>query len=89
MRMTVTQGTAKILNDIPFSLAGKSGSPQILGKQKLNAIFSGFGPYEKPKLCATLLIEEVPYGSVASLPLFKKIMYIYYERFLENGRNSF
>jgi len=89
MRMTVTQGTAKILNDLPFSLAGKSGSPQVLGKQKLNAIFSGFGPYEKPQFCATLLIEEVPYGSVASLPLFKKIMYIYYEKFLENGRNSF
>ena len=89
MRMTVTQGTAKILNDLPFTLAGKSGSPQILGKQKLNAIFSGFGPYENPTLCATLIIEEVPYGSVVSLPLFKKIMYIYYEKFLENGRNSF
>lgn len=88
MRLTVTQGTAKILNDLPLKLAGKSGSPQILGKEKLNAIFTGFAPFEKPEITATILIEEVPYGSVASLPLFKNIMSLYYQLKI-NGRNSF
>ncbi|BCX15301.1 MAG: penicillin-binding protein 2 [Candidatus Parcubacteria bacterium] len=77
MRMTVTNGTAKTLNDLPVAIAGKSGTPEILGKQKLNAIFTGYFPYGKPAVVMTLLIEEVPLGSVATLPLYKELVKAY------------
>ncbi len=78
MRMTVTQGTAKILADLP--IAGKSGTPEIFGKKKLNAFFTGYAPYEKPEIVLVVFIEEVPIGSVATLPLYREIMEIYFSK---------
>jgi len=87
MRRTVTSGTAKILNDLPVEVAGKSGTPEIYGKKKLNAIFTGYFPYQKPEIVMTLLIEEVPIGSVATLPLYKELVKTYLE--LKYGGNTF
>lgn len=81
MRMTVTQGTAKILGDLP--VAGKSGTPEIMGKKKLNAIFTGYFPYKKPEAVMTLLIEDVPIGSVATLPLYRELVKLYLEMYGE------
>ncbi len=83
MRQTVTQGTAKILNTLPVKIAGKSGTPEIFGKKRLNAIFTGYFPYENPKIVMTLLIEDVPLGSVATLPLYRELVKAYLE--LENN----
>ncbi len=86
MRLTATQGTAKAyLNDLP--VAGKSGTPEIYGKKKLNAIFTGYLPYDKPEIVMTLLIEDVPLGSIATLPLYREIVKAYLE--LNYGRDSF
>ena len=80
MRMTVTSGTAKILKDLKIEVAGKSGTPQILGKKKLNAIFTGYAPYQNPEIVMTLFIEEVPEGSVATLPLYKSLIELYFNK---------
>jgi penicillin-binding protein 2 len=80
MRMTVTSGTAKILKDLKIEVAGKSGTPQILGKKKLNAIFTGYAPYQNPEIVMTLFIEEVPEGSVATLPLYKSLIELYFSK---------
>lgn len=77
MRLVVTQGTAKMLSDLPVEVAGKSGTPEIFGKKKLNAIFTGYFPYNNPKVVMTLLIEDVPIGSVATLPLYKDLVKAY------------
>jgi len=79
MRMTVTEGTAKILNDSPIPIAGKSGTPQILGKKKLNAFFTGYAPYPNPEIVLVVFIEEVPEGSVATLPLYKELIKLYFQ----------
>lgn len=88
MRMTITQGTAQMLKDFPISIAGKSGSPEILGKKKLNAFFTGYAPYEKPEIVLVVFVEEIPHGSVATLPLYKEIMRIYFQNH-PNHRNLF
>ncbi len=84
MRQTVTQGTAKILNDLPIDVAGKSGTPEIYGKKRLNAIFTGYFPYQDPQVVMTLLIENVPIGSVATLPLYRDLVLEYYNLNLKN-----
>lgn len=80
LRQTITDGTAKILNDLPIAVAGKSGTPEILGKRKLNAIFTGYAPYDNPELVLTILIEEVPLGAVATLPLYKEVVKAYFSQ---------
>lgn len=87
MRQTVSQGTAKILNTLPVKVAGKSGTPEIYGKRRLNAIFTGYFPYENPKIVMTLLIEDVALGSVATLPLYYDLVKTYLE--LNRNKNSF
>ncbi|MCL5257622.1 MAG: penicillin-binding transpeptidase domain-containing protein [Patescibacteria group bacterium] len=78
MRMTVTAGSATTLADAIVPIAGKSGTPQILNNSKLNAIFTGYAPYRKPKIEMTLLFEETPSGSGLSLPLYKELMNAYF-----------
>lgn len=86
MRLTATEGTAKAyLADLP--VAGKSGTPEIFGKRKLNAIFTGYLPYNKPEVVMTLLIEDVPIGSIATLPLYREIVKTYLQ--LKYGGNTF
>ena len=80
MRMVATDGSAKaFFGNFPISVAGKTGTPEILGKRKLNAIFSAYAPFENPEIVLTILIEEVPSGSVATLPLHKEILKTYFE----------
>jgi len=79
MRMTVTQGTAKSLSDLDIEVAGKSGTPQVFGKNKLNAIFTGYAPYNQPEIVLTLLFENVPSGSGITLPLYRDIVKLYFE----------
>lgn len=85
MRMTAMVGTAKAyLSDLP--VAGKSGTPEVFGKKKLNAIFTGYFPYQNPKAVMTLIIEDVSIGSVASLPLYRELVKLYFETY---GGNTF
>lgn len=88
MRMTVTQGTAKQLNYAIVSIAGKSGTPEILGKKKLNAFFTGYAPYENPEIVMTLFIEEVPIGSIATLPLYRDLINLYFENKYKKNNND-
>lgn len=79
MRLTITQGTAKILNELAVAVAGKSGTPQVFGKRKLNAIFTGYAPYSQPEIVLTLLFEDTPSGSGLTLPLYRDLIQLYFD----------
>lgn len=81
MRMTVTEGTGVMLNDLPVSVAGKSGTVQVQGFQKLNAIFTGYAPYHNPEIVLTILIEDVPVGALSVLPVYREILQEYFEQY--------
>ena len=78
MRMTVTEGTGVLLSDLPVAVAGKSGSAQISGTERLNAIFTSFFPYNNPRIVLTVLVENVKEGSVVAIPIVKEIIKRYY-----------
>jgi len=81
MKKTVTSplGTAYTLNDLPFSVGGKSGSAQTFGNTKINALFFSFAPAENPKISLLVLIEDVPEGSLNAIPVAKDILLWYYK----------
>lgn len=81
MRQVVTEGTATLLNDLPFEVAGKSGSPKLvsMGKEKYNALFAAYAPYDDPQIVLLILIEQPPQGSIATLPVVYDVLSWYWE----------
>ncbi len=61
MRMTVTNGTALILNTPEINLAVKSGSAEIdAGKKYVNSWLSGYWPYDNPHYAFSIVMEQGP-----------------------------
>ena len=55
--------------------AGKTGSAEMgNGKETVNAWFSGFAPYDKPRYVVTVLVEEGISGGVTAAPVFREIV---------------
>ncbi len=90
MRFTVTspQGTAYQLNDLPFPVAGKTGSAQINNNQSENAFFVGYAPYDDPKITILVLVEHSKEGSLNTIPIVKDVLNWYYAHRLSQTASS-
>ena len=87
MRKVITLGSGQLMKTIPFEVAGKTGSAQIQGNTKTNAIFAGFAPYTNPEVLILVLLEEPPEGSVVTIPLVDEVLRFYYNnRFLKKPK---
>lgn len=87
MRKVVTMGSGQLMKTIPFEVAGKTGSAQIQGNTKTNAIFAGIAPYKDPEVLILVLLEEPPEGSVVTIPLVDEVLRFYYNnRFLKKPK---
>ncbi|MST04360.1 MAG: hypothetical protein EXS49_02235 [Candidatus Pacebacteria bacterium] len=81
MRRGVTEsyGSSYILNDLPMEVAGKTGTPQTNNKKKINAFFTGFGPFNDPEIVVLVFIENAREGSLNALPVAHDVFEWYYE----------
>ncbi len=77
MRATVLKGSARSLQSLPVSAAGKTGTAQV-GADRFHAWFTGFAPYNKPKIVLTILIENGGEGSSVSVPVFRQVINWYF-----------
>jgi len=73
MRQTVTAGTAKPLNSLPITSAGKTGTSQFDGANpgRTHAWFTAYAPYEDPQIVITVLVEAGGEGNAVALPVVK------------------
>ena len=83
MRKVVTEGSAKMLLDLPLPAAGKTGTPQIFGGKKINAFFVSYLPADNPQLLVLVLLEEPKEGSVVAIP----VVYDVFKWYIENRLN--
>lgn len=61
MRMTVTDGSATVLNIPEMKLAVKTGTAQVgVGNARINSWVVGFFPYDNPKYSFAVLMEGAP-----------------------------
>lgn len=61
MRLTVTAGTAQILNIGDLKIAGKTGTAQTgVRNAYINSWFMGFWPYTNPKYAVVYMLEKGP-----------------------------
>ncbi|OIP24771.1 penicillin-binding protein 2 [bacterium CG2_30_37_16] len=78
MRLTITSGSGRFLNDLPEPVAGKTGTAQFGPDNKYkHAWFATFGPYPNPEISIVVLLEEAGEGSEFAAPVAKEI-YKYY-----------
>lgn len=78
MRMAVTVGSARMLADLPFDTAGKTGTAQTGVPGQSHAWFTGFAPYENPEIAITVIVEDGGEGSAIAVPIAKEILYYYF-----------
>ncbi len=74
MRECVTDGSCKLLQTLPFTSAGKTGTAQWNSKKPEHAWFTAFAPYENPQIVVTILIEEGGQGSTVSMPIARDFL---------------
>ncbi|HRG81923.1 MAG TPA: penicillin-binding protein [Chitinophagaceae bacterium] len=100
MEMVVTEGTAKkALKDLPFSVAGKTGTAHVSdGAIKYahgvyQATFVGYFPADKPQFTCIVVIRTKPhaashYGGTLAAPVFKEIATKLYAMYVEKKTPS-
>jgi penicillin-binding protein 2 len=73
MREAVTAGTARQLNTLSITSAGKTGTSQFDGADpsRTHAWFTMYAPYENPQIVITILVESGGEGNAAALPIAK------------------
>ena len=81
LRNAVTEGSVYFLKDLPFKVAGKTGTAQVQSNfKKTNAWFTGFGPYDDPEIAMAIIIEGAGEGSTAAVPIAKEVFQWYYNK---------
>ncbi len=80
MRRTVEAGSARTLNDLPFTSAGKTGTAQFGTEEKTHAWYIGYAPYDNPKIVVAILVEGGGEGNAISVPVARRV----FEKYLKN-----
>lgn len=86
MRKTVISGTAKLLNNLPFKAAGKTGTAQYGEKGRTHAWFIGFAPFENPKIALVVLVEGGGEGYAVATPIAKEILQWYWKNRIKSNQ---
>ncbi len=78
LREAVLSGSARSLQALPFSSAGKTGTAQFGIEDKTHSWFTSYAPYESPEIVLTVLVEEAGEGSDVALPISRRILQQYF-----------
>ncbi len=84
MRDAVTEeyGTANILSSIPMHIGAKTGSAQVSGNTKTNALIVAYAARDaqsEPEIAILVLIEDAREGSLNTVPIASDVLRWYYE----------
>ena len=71
-------GSSHMLNTLPFSVAGKTGTAETGKAGHYNTWSSNFAPYENPEIVFVVTIEGVQGLRAASLPVANEVLYWWY-----------
>ncbi len=79
MTSVVTTGTARKLNGLSYTAAGKTGSAEYnLVKEDSHAWFTGFAPAEDPEISVTIIVERIGSGGDYAVPIAKRLFDAYF-----------
>jgi penicillin-binding protein 2 len=77
----VQGGTGRQLNDgsIPLT-AGKTGTAEVPGGQRNNALYVGYGPVNNPQIALAVIVENGGYGAEAAVPIAHQVFKAYFNK---------
>ncbi|MDO8471925.1 MAG: penicillin-binding protein 2 [bacterium] len=78
MRQAVVSGSSRPLNTLKEPLAGKTGTAQFGNQDRTHAWFTGFGPFDDPKVVVSVLIEGGGGSFEAAIPLAEDVFRAYF-----------
>ncbi|HUD20605.1 MAG TPA: penicillin-binding protein 2 [Candidatus Saccharimonadales bacterium] len=79
MRLTVTGGSGRSLNDLPIPVAAKTGTAQFdIAKVKTHSWFTAFAPYGNPEIAVTVIVEGGGEGYAVAAPVAKDMLEQYF-----------
>ena len=81
MRLAVTSGTAKLLNDLPVEAAAKTGTAEVGAKGRgFNSIFVAYAPYGDPEIAISVLVEDIGKNQGLAILTAKNFLQWYFTR---------
>ena len=67
MKDVVESGSAaRLFRGYDITVGGKTGTAQVGGERSDNALFTGFAPYDDPKIAVAVVIEQGANGTDAA-----------------------
>lgn len=78
MRETVTEGTARSLQDLPVEAAGKTGTAQFGTGKDTHGWFVSFAPYADPEIAMIVLVEGQDEEGYNAVPVTKETYQWYF-----------
>jgi penicillin-binding protein 2 len=78
LRSAVLWGSAQRLNDLPVTVAAKTGTAQWNTDKMPHSWLTAFAPYENSEIVITTLVEEGGEGSGIALDVTKEILWWYF-----------
>ncbi len=79
MRMTITDGTARMLNNLPVAVAGKTGTAEVGRDGRVHSWFVSYAPYENPEIVLLVMVENQTTDiSSATVPVARDVYEWYY-----------
>lgn len=80
MEGVVNGGTAKKLQGLSYSAAGKTGSAEFKDSTSdSHAWFTGFAPVDDPEISVTIIVENAGSGGEYAVPIAKRIFDDYFD----------
>jgi len=80
MRQTVTNGSARSMNDLAIPTAGKTGTAQFgINNMFMHAWYVAYAPYDNPEIVLVVLVEGGGEGSETAVPVAKDFFKFYAE----------
>jgi len=74
-RVTISGTAANRFDDLPFSVAGKTGTAQNDQYDKApHSWFIGFAPADKPTVAFAVVVENGGYGAQAAVPIAHTVL---------------
>jgi penicillin-binding protein 2 len=85
MREAVLSGSARFLNELHVTSAGKTGTAQFGNQGLTHAWYTGYAPYEDPQIAFSILIEGGGESFYSSVPVAEEILRGYFNEPLAPG----
>jgi penicillin-binding protein 2 len=79
--VTEPGGTAASLGDLPVKVAGKTGTAQVVGKDRdisPHGFFVAYAPAEKPEIALVVFVKHGGTGGTIAVPIARRILEHYF-----------